>query len=91
MLSPLPPEPGCVFLLGEGAGEPGGAAEVMKNTGEWRTPKAGSKKSGPAHARPPRDCMQPELGILEMGYDAGQVLGLSRQLGNSLAGFAHCL
>ena len=32
-----------------------------------------------------------ELGIFELGYDAGQVLGLRRQLGNSLAGFAHCL
>ena len=32
--------------------------------------------------------MQLELGIFELGYDAGQVLGLRRQLGDSLAGSA---
>ena len=62
----------------------------MENSGGVY-PRAGPEKGDPALARPPCGCMQPELGILEMGYDAGEVLGLSRQLGNSLAGFAHCL
>ena len=64
--------------------------ECGKIAGVW-APRPGPKKGGPANARPPCDCMQRELGILELGYDAGQVLGLRRKFGNSLAGFAHCL